>query len=412
MSTSATVEWSPADSSPGDTGAGFTGVRACRSIQEVAETEWDSLVPPDELQMRHAFVRACQDAGVADAEYRHLTIYRHGTLVGIASIFRMDVRLELLCPGFLRSLIETVRRWRPAFLRPRLLLCGLPVSAGRPCIAFRSPADAPFVLGQVAHYLERAGEELDASLFCFKEFRPGEAAALAPLGEHGYFRAWSLPAYRMDVPWHSFPEYLAAMRAGYRRQVNVTREAGRAAGFHTRKCGRGEIEWERLFPLYEQVMERARFQLEHLNLAFFQNLSRCLPESVRVLALEQDEHLVAAAVILETPGLTTFFMTGIDYERNRPGEAYPNLVTEVVADAIRSGTGHLELGQTSGALKSRLGGQPEPRYLFFRYRSRWAHALFRAVAPLLFPASPGETRRVFRTNGQLGRSVREKSSPT
>ena len=391
---------------------GYTGVRACRRIEEVPEAEWDSVVARDELQLRHAFVRACQDAGVADAEYRHLTVYREGMLVGIASVFRMDVRLELLCPGFLRSVIEAFRRWRPSFLRPTLLMCGLPVSAGRPCIAFRAPADAPFVIRAVAEYMEQASVELGARLLCFKEFRPEESELLSPLCEHGYFRACSLPAYRMALPWNSFADYVAGMRTGYRRQVTVTLRAGRRAGFRTRICPDPALEWEQFFPLYEQVMDRARFQLERLNLAFFRNLARYLPGATRMIAIERGDDLVAAAVLLETPGLTTFFMTGIDYERNRPGEAYPNLVTAVVEEAIRAGTGQLELGQTSGALKSRLGAKPEERFIYFRYRTRWAHALFRAAAPLLFPASPGEARRVFRTGGQPGRSVRAKSSPT
>ncbi len=128
----------------------LTGARAFRRIEEIDAAAWDALVPPDELQLRHAFVRACQDADVEGAEYRHLLVDRAGTLVGIASVFRMDVRLELLGPGFLRALGPAVRRVYPSFLRPTLLLCGLPVSAGRPCIAFRSPADADVGVARVA----------------------------------------------------------------------------------------------------------------------------------------------------------------------------------------------------------------------------------------------------------------------
>ena len=374
----------------------FTGVRAFRHIAEIAAADWDSLVPPDELQMRHAFVRACEEAEVEHAEYRHLLVYRRGVLVGIASLFRMTVRLELLCPGFLRSLIETVRRAYPRFLRPTLLFCGLPTSAGRKCLAFRAPSDARFVLAQVAAYMEQAARELGARLLCFKEFRPVEAECLDALREHGYFRAFSLVSFRMALPWRSFQEYLGAMRAGYRRQAKATLRAAAAAGLRCRTVAGEDADWERFFALYEQVMDRAQFQLERLNLAFFRNLARYLPGQVRAITIERGDDLLAAAVLLETPGLTTFFMTGIDYERNGAVLAYPALITEIVADAINAGTGSIELGQTSPALKSRVGGVPEPRYLYFRYRSRWAHALFRLTAPLLFPEDSAPPRRVFR----------------
>jgi len=371
-------------------------VRAFRSIAEIAAAEWDSIVPPDELQLRHAFVRACQEADLEHAEYRHLLVYRDGELVGVASLFGMTVRLELLCPGFLRSLIEAGRRLHPRFLRPTVLFCGLPVSAGRPCLAFRTPADAPFVLAQVARSMESAASEMGARLLCFKEFRPAEAEQLDALREHGYFRAFSLASFRMALPWRSFGEYLDRMRAGYRRQARATLRNASAAGLRCRIAVGEESDWERFFALYEQVMDRARFQLERLNLAFFRNLARYLPGRVRTITMERGDDVLAAAVVLETPGLTTFFMTGIDYRRDGAVLAYPALVTEIVADAIRAGTGCIELGQTSPALKSRVGGVAEPRYVYFRYQSRWAHGLLRLTAPLLFPENSAPPRRVFR----------------
>jgi len=376
--------------------AACSGVRAFRRIGEVDAAEWDSIVPPDELQMRHAFVRACEEAEVEQAEYRHLLVYRSGVLVGIASLFTMRVRLELLCPSFLRSVILAGRRIHPGFLRPRLLFCGLPVSAGRPCLAFRAPTDAPYVLAQVSAFMEHAAAELDAALLCFKEFRPAEAALVDVLRQHGYFRAFSLMSFGMTLPWQSFGHYLAAMRAGYRRQTNATLRSSRVAGLRCRVAPGTGTDWDRFFPLYDQVMDRAQFQLERLNQRFFESLARHLPGAIRTITIEQGDEPLAVAVVLETPRLTTFFMTGIDYRRNGAVAAYPRLVTEVVAEAIRAGTGALELGQTSPALKSRLGGLPEPRYLYFRYRSRWAHALFRLTAPVLFPENSALARRVFR----------------
>ncbi len=378
---------------------GFTGVRAFGRIEEVDAATWDALAPPDELQLRHAFVRACQDAQVEGAEYRHLLVYRDGALVGIASVFRMDVRLELLGPAFLRSLVRAVRRVCPSFLRPTLLLCGLPVSAGRPCLAFRSGQDADFVTAQVAEYMETVAQGLGARVLGFKELDPAETAAVqrALLG-HGYIRLPSLPTLRMELRWPSFSAYGADMRAGYRRQLAATRRAGRAAGLRCRVSAHPLADCDRFFPLYEQVMDRARYQLERLNLAFFRNVLRSFPEAARLLLLERGDELLAAALVLESPGLTTFFMTGLDYGRSREWQVYENLVTEVVADAIAAGRPRLQLGQTSNDLKGRLGGVPEERWLFLRYRTRWAHALLRLAGPLLFPATAVRPRHVFRAS--------------
>lgn len=376
----------------------FSGVRAFRAIDEVDAAAWDAIVPPDALQLRHAFVRACEHAGVADAVYRHLMVYRAGELVGVASVFRMDVPLELLCPPALRALVRGVRRLWPTFLRPTLLLCGLPVSAGRPCIAFRSPDDAPYVLRVLAAHLERTAAELGARLLCCKEFSPAEAAHMDGLLARGWFRAHSLPTFRLALPWRTPAAYRAALRAGYRRQLRTTARAGGLAGLTVRTTRPNDADWQRFFPLYEQVMARAPHQLERLNLAFFRNLGAYLPGHVRMVLVERGEALVAAAVLLESGQLTTFFMAGIDYATAGEGEAYPNLVAAVVSEAIAAGTGLLELGQTSDALKTRLGAVPEPRWLYFRHRGRVAHALFRLAAPLLFPPTHVPERRVFRSD--------------
>jgi hypothetical protein len=75
---------------------------------------------------------------------------------------------------------------------------------------------------------------------------------------------------------------------------------------------------------------------------------------------------------------------------------YENLVTEVVREAINSGATHLEMGQTSAPLKSRLGAVASPRWIFLRHRSGAWHRALRALSPLLFPSAAVIERRVFR----------------
>jgi predicted N-acyltransferase len=372
------------------------GVRVVRSIHEVDPAEWDSVVPADELQGTHAFVAACEDSGVEDAVYRHVVVYRGGRAVGVASLACMPVALDLLSTGLARTVIGALRRLKESFLRPRMLFCGLPVSAGRPCLHWSPAADAAHVVRAVGDVMERVADEMGVRILCFKEFDAAEAALMEPLEAMGYFAAPSLPTFRMAVPWTSFDAYAAGLRAGYRRQLRASLRVRAREGLTVRTVDGPAAEWERFQALYDQVIERAQFRLERLNLAFFRNLGERLPGRVRLLLLERGDRLLAAAVLLFAPGRTTFFMTGIDYALNRRYHAYPNLVAEVVAEAIRAGAPVLELGQTSEALKSRLGALPEPRTLYLRWRSPVGHALLRRGAGALFPVVKVQPRRPFR----------------
>lgn len=377
-------------------GVSGTEVEVHRRIDDVDPELWDALVPPDEIQATHAFVKACQDARVESSDYWHLLVRHRGGLIGVATLCDMPVRLDLLSTGPVRRTIRVVRRARPTFLQPRVLFCGLPVSAGRHCIAFRSPGDAPRVLAVVADIMAEVGREIGAKLHCVKEFTPDEATMMDGLRDHGFFRADSIPTFAVHVPWRSFDEYLGGMRAGYRRQVRATRRLAHKTGLRVRRVTDYGDECSRIHPLYAQVLDRAEFQLERLNEAFFRNLNAYLGPRSDAILVERDQELLAAAILLRSPCRLTFFMAGIEYASNRESGAYLHLVTEVVAEAIRSGTPVLEMGQTSPWLKTRLGGHPEDRHIYFRCPSPSAHALFQRTATLLFPPSRTPRRRVFR----------------
>lgn len=374
---------------------GGTEVRVFRSIDDVSAPEWDSIVPRDEVQTSHAFIRACQHARVEDAEHWHLMMYRAGELAGVATLSLVGIRLDLLSTGLTRRTITAVRNVRPSLLRPAVLLCGLPVSAGRPCLAIRGPEDAPHVLRALGDVMARIGAEAGADLHCVKEFTDSEAGVMSGLGAYGYFHAASLPSFRLPITWRSFDEYLADMRAGYRRQAQLLLRARARSRLRIRSVDTYGPECHRIFPLYEQVIDRAEFRLERLNLHFFENLARYLPDRTAAILVEQDDRLLAVAILLRTPDQLTFFMAGIDYARNRESSAYLNLVLEVVAEAIRTGARTLELGQTSPALKARLGARAEARHLYFRCPSRLGHAAFRSTASMLFPLADSPRRRVF-----------------
>ncbi|MBA4157724.1 MAG: GNAT family N-acetyltransferase [Gemmatimonadetes bacterium] len=380
-------------------------LRVYPSIHQVPAAEWDSLLGADDLQATHRFIRTCQEAQVEDARYRHLMVYQDGALAGVASLCMMRVKLDLLSTGGVRWAIRRVRGWRAGFLEVPVVFCGLPVSFGQSCLRIHPEANTAAVLEVVRGAAESCAVEVGAGVVCFKEFTPAESTVLQPLTGRGYLRLASLPSCRMVLPWPSFEAYLASMRAGYRRQVTATLRARERLGIAFRKVEDFGAEVPRIFPLYEQVMAHAEFQLERLNLQFFARLNENLPRESSAILVEREGELLAAAILLRSPGAVTFLLAGLDYGRHRELQSYPQLVTEVVAEAIRSGAGALEMGQTSYALKQRLGAQPSARHLFFRHRQPVMHRLFHMAGGALFPELALPARQVFRATDAASASV-------
>jgi hypothetical protein len=375
------------------------GVEVHASIAEIDPGLWDSILDRDDLQATHRFVSACEESRIEDASYRHVLVHAGGRLAGTATLSRMTVSLDLLAPRSVRGTVSAARRLYPGFLRVPVVFCGLPVSFGESCLRFHPAGDRDRVVRAVAHAMaEFAGAE-GAAVLCLKEFSDAEEGGLRALDSMGYLRARSLPACPLRLEWRTFEDYLAALRAPYRRQVRADLRTRGGQGIQLRLVEDFSQETAPIFTLYEQVMDRAEFQLERLSQSFLNRLNENLGSQSRALLLEWEGRLLAAAVLLYTPRTVTFLLAGIDYEANREHRAYLNLVAAVVAEGIRVGAEVVELGQTSYALKTRLGGRPEPRWIYLRARSAIAHHALRSAAPVLFPATRVPGRRVFRTPG-------------
>ena len=370
-------------------------VRVQHSIADVPAAEWDSLVGADDLQASHRFVAVCERARVADASYRHVLVYDGDALAAIASLCAMRVRLDLLATGAARSVMRGIRRVIPRFLEVPVVFCGLPVSFGQSLIRTHPEADAAVVLAAIDGVAEEFAAGAGAPIICSKEHADGELETLALLERDGYQRFPSLPSCRLPISWASFDEYVGAMRAGYRRQLRETLRARDRHGLCVRTSRNVEAECARIVPLYEQVMDHAEVQLERLPPEFFTELAREFADETSALLVERDGDVIAAAVMLSSPRVATFLLAGIDYTCHRPLHSYPILVTAVVASAIEQGAEALEMGQTSWALKQRLGAIPTARHLFVRARAPWLRTALRMAGGQLFPETHLASRRVF-----------------
>jgi predicted N-acyltransferase len=377
-------------------GRGLLRVERYARIEEIPEALWDSFLDPDDLQATHRFVEVCQQSEVEGARYFHLLVHGCDRLEAVASLCLMDVRLDLLAGRAGRAVAAGLRRLYPRFLRTSILLCGLPVSFGGSCLRIRPGAPVEPVLERITDVMEEVADESGVSLLAFKELGPGEAAIGECLVRLGYVRGASLDYFSLPIRWRSFDEYLARMRAGYRRQVRESLRVRECSGLEVRRVEDFGAECGRIFALYGEVMSRAEFQLEVLNLRFFELLDQGLGRASRAILLEREGELAAAAVLLEGPRSETFLLAGIDYASNREHHAYLNLVLEIVADAIRSGAATLHLGQTSERLKTRLGAIPEPRTIYLKHRQPRLHRVLEGCSGLLFPERAFPPRRVFR----------------
>ena len=367
-------------------------------IDQIPPAMWDALLDDDDLQASHRFVRICQRSGVEDAEYRHILLSRGGRTVATATLAsyprasRAPRRARAATTGHRcatavpSACFECASSW-----------VGSPSPSASP--VFASPPERILrpLLARFAAEADAFAQSEGASFICFKEMSSSEAEVTDGLCDLGYFRVPSLPSCHLELPFDDMKSFSDAMRSGYRRQLRHTRREQQDNHLTVRHIDDWETHEDTLFELYEQVMDRAEYQMERLNSAFFRELRLAFGDQVRLLTVESPGgDVLAFALMLHGKERSTFLIAGIRYEAPGALAAYRSVVTETIADAVRHGASGLEMGQTSYGIKTRLGAQPTARHLYVRHRGPLLHRLLRASGGMLFPDHAVPPRRVFR----------------
>jgi hypothetical protein len=202
--------------------------------------------------------------------------------------------------------------------------------------------------------------------------------------------AWglTLPTVVLEHDFADMDAYVAALRSDYRRRYHRIVGAMEGAVRHEGPCS--ELN-ERAYQLYVGAYERSEAKLELLSHRFLAEL----PEPFRLVRFERHGRLLGWHISAVEPGRTTFFMGGVDQERNEAHRSYFNLLFDVVRVGIEAGSPVIDLGQTAETPKLRCGGKPRPRVMFGWHRSSTVRRALRHGAPLLSYRAELERHRVF-----------------
>lgn len=389
-------------------------IEVVRTIHDIEPEVWDSVGARRGLYWTHRFFSCVESSSIADATYWYILFYDGEQLVATAVLSRFIVGLDLLLPPGVQRVSGMVRRFIPSFLRLPMLFCGVPVSIGKHTLAVSKSTDQETVLRELNRIMERIARDEGIGYLCFKEFIDRELPALQILEQFGYMKARSIPRVKFEIRWSTFDEYLASMRHGYRRQIRqslktmgmTSAELSNLEGIsRTTACARTIITGmnrdnaRRTHELYLQVMQRATTRLETLPRDFFEALAQEMDKDLVLLGIEHHGEMLAAAILGCNGAELNFLLAGLEYSHRDQFQTYFNLLNGIIAFGIEKGFRTIDMGQTTYAVKQRLGGRAEPVYFYLRALSSPLNRLLRLLNRLLFPETRLPQRRVFRDSG-------------
>lgn len=269
------------------------------AIADIAAAEWNALAGDEYPFLQHEFLLAAEQTGSVSADAgwipRHLTVEKHGTLLGAMPLYEKD-----------HSWGEFVFDWAWARAYDH---AGLPYYPKLVSAVPFTPAPSRRLL-----LAENAGADvarvlIDGAIALAEKTGCSSLHILFPLeDELPLFRDAGL-RIRKDCQFHwenrgysNFDAFLQTFTAAKRKKARRDRRRVSEAGIRFRRLRGADLDtdtWEIVFRMISITFMR-RGSLPYYDLDFFLRIAAALPDNILVILAEQDSQPIAAAVFYES----------------------------------------------------------------------------------------------------------------
>lgn len=357
--------------------------RVLRKIQEISPEDWGRVFP--KALENYYFFKTLDESDFGQFSFYYILVYDNGLLVGVTSCFLMDYPLDIAVQGRPKRWIDFIKKFAPNILNARTLICGLPMGQGR--IGISPEADSRKVVKAICESMERIAREEKAKIIAFKDFNCDYRDLLDPLIDDGFSRIETLPFTDMEIDFASFQEYLKKLssvsRSGLKRKfkeidgkVKIDLEVSNSLDEKTLNEAHG---------LYLQTYHKQEMGIEKLPKAFFENISRNMPQQVKFFLWRIDKKPVAFAFCLVSEGYFIDYYLGFDYSVAYQYHLYSVRFRDMLEWCIKNGIKKYEMGVTAYEAKRRLGFDFIPMYIYAKSRNKLFNPAFKVTCRLLKP---------------------------
>lgn len=199
----------------------------------------------------------------------------------------------------------------------------------------------------------------------------------------------TLPTYILKNSYRSLEDYLFALRSSYRRRLKQAIEKRTHLIMETISPEKFTVDH---YKLYLKVMERTLFPLEVLPIEFF----REYPAVIREFRDASSERLLAFVQTKTSGNRKIFMFCGFDRKDVEKYDLYWNMLLSILEEGIEEGIAEIELGQTSGETKLKLGCKEEKRFMLVYHSNPILRKIIKAAVPLFAYNETLSGYRVFR----------------
>jgi predicted N-acyltransferase len=364
------------------------------SINDIDSARWDAIVGHDALPRSHAYLAATEAAAVHDCQYFYPVIFDKGnTILAHACVYTITTDFAQLLPTTVQRMVRVVRRWWPRFLCALITECASPLMVGH-SISVREGEDQQRLLLKITDAVSDIAYAQRSAIVIIRDFLEADRSRIDLLLAHGFQRVSNLPLARIEVRWKSYDEYLASMRARYRKDIKRRLHRAADVGQQVKSIENfGEYAgvWAaQVATVYDGAKG---FKREALTADYYVQIAERLGVRSLMLAVERQGRLVAHGLVLLDDATTIAAYFG--REQGKPGKEWFVLINEVIRLGIERQSRYIQLGLGSYAAKSLVGASIEPVYIYCKSTLAPVNWLTRFI-PNAFPQELKRHPNIFR----------------
>ncbi len=202
----------------------------------------------------------------------------------------------------------------------------------------------------------------------------------------GFTSGFTLPSCVLNICWRTFSEYISSMRSHYRYRVR--KAIARWDKVEAKEVRRSDFG-DDLYPLFESVYSRSKFKLEKLGISFFQTFP------AEIVQFSVGGEIIAFVQMLRKGSEMIFMFAGMDYGLCERYDTYMNILLYIIRRGIDGGCRTIDLGQTTEAVKGRLGCQLAEKRLHAAHSNPLFNRALKRMSKWLGYSYAGEAYNVF-----------------
>ncbi len=142
---------------------------------------------------------------------------------------------------------------------------------------------------------------------------------------------------------------------------------------------------DRLYDLYTNVFNQAKFKLAHLPKNYFADVVKAQPELFYVDAWFKEDVMVSFASGFYLPAEIEAHYVGFDYEINKEYELYQTILYSYIEEAISAKKQCINLGRTASEIKSTVGAKSHELICYIKPQNTVSKLILKPFMQFLQP---------------------------